>query len=445
VIEVLKARLEQPTARGLAHALSHAIADGALQPGQRLQPIRSVAAGLQLSPTTVSAAWALLSRAGTIRTDGRRGTIICEPSEAAPSRYRKALERHSSFDLDLSTGVPDPDLLPDLTGALHDLQPVLTPGTYLDPPVLPALERELRAGWPGSAETLTVVDGAMDALDLIVRCLVGFSDRVAVENPSFPPLLDLLDAAGAEVIGVNLDNDGPLPESLRAAVAAGARMFFCQPRAQNPTGVSMGAARAAELAAVLEPTDVLVVENDSAGSVATAPLASLADRLPNRVLHVRSFSKSHGPDLRLAALGGPAALVEPIVERRFLGQGWTSRLLQQVLLHLLTHTDTRRQVAHARAEYARRRHAMVTALAEYGVQVGGSDGINIWLPVADEAAAMVRLASRGIGATAGAPFSVGPVGRPHLRITVASIASEHARIAGELAAAAGASGWSAAR
>jgi DNA-binding transcriptional MocR family regulator len=88
---------------------------------------------------------------------------------------------------------------------------------------------------------------------------------------------------------------------------------------------------------------------------------------------------------------------------------------------------------------------MVDALASYGITVGGTDGINIWLPVADEAAAMVRLASRGIGATAGAPFAVGSLTGPFLRITVGSIADDHSRIAAELAAAADASGWSAAR
>ncbi|GAA3346088.1 hypothetical protein GCM10020358_55760 [Amorphoplanes nipponensis] len=79
-----------------------------------------------------------------------------------------------------------------------------------------------------------------------------------------------------------------------------------------------------------------VVEDDHAGDVATAPPVSLGTRLPDRTVHVAGFSKSHGPDLRLAALAGPAPLVTAINDRRLLGPGWSSRLLQAVLLDLLT-------------------------------------------------------------------------------------------------------------
>src|SRR5690606_11560245 len=99
----------------------------------------------------------------------------------------------------------------------------------------------------------------------------------------------------------------------------------------------------------------------------TSPDLSLGSRLSDRTLHVRSYSKSHGPDLRLAALGGPRALVQPLVDRRFLGQGWTSRLLQRVLVHLLTDPASTAAIADARREYARRRSAISTRLADHGI------------------------------------------------------------------------------
>ena len=99
----------------------------------------------------------------------------------------------------------------------------------------------------------------------------------------------------------------------------------------------MTARRAAELADVLAAyPEVTVVEDDHAGDIATAPPVSLGTRLPDRTVHVSGFSKSHGPDLRLAALGGPAALITAVADRRLLGPGWSSRLLQAVLLDLLT-------------------------------------------------------------------------------------------------------------
>ena len=86
--------------------------------------------------------------------------------------------------------------------------------------MLPELRGLLRADWPYDAEELTVVDGAMDALDLVSRSLLRFGDRVVVEHPCFPPLLDLLESIGAEVVGVPIDDEGLLPDALAAALAA---------------------------------------------------------------------------------------------------------------------------------------------------------------------------------------------------------------------------------
>lgn len=445
VLEQLKDRLTESSSRGLANAVSAAISDGVIADGDRLPPIRTVAEGLRLSPTTVSAAWALLARAGTIRTDGRRGTTVRRRPAVGPGRYRRALDSPVSFAVDLSTGMPDPALLPDLSPSLHRLRGNTEPSSYLDTPVLPALESELRADWPYAPARMTIVDGAMDALDQISSALVQFGDKVVVENPCFPPLLDLLEAIGADTIGVEVDAEGLDTAGLEIALDAGAGVVFLQPRAQNPTGVSMSRRRAQQLAALVARADAIAVEDDSAGGVAASPAISLGTWIPERTLHVRSFSKSHGPDLRLAALSGPVELVDVITERRYLGQGWTSRLLQAILADLLTSPRSIQQVHRARQLYAERRRAVVSELQRHGVAAHAGDGLNIWLPVRDEAAALVRLASRGIGAAAGNPFASSREAQPHLRVTVGLVRTDHAGIAAELAEAAGVGAWTSPR
>jgi DNA-binding transcriptional MocR family regulator len=251
------------------------------------------------------------------------------------------------------------------------------------------------------------------------------------------------------VVPVSLDDDGPLPSEVRAAQDHGVRALFLQPRAQNPTGASLTPTRIATLARILARSEVIIVEDDSAGAVAATPPVSLGARLPDRTVHVRSYSKSHGPDLRLAAVGGPSALIDPVVERRFLGQGWTSRLLQALLVDLLTHGPSVRAVEHARRVYARRRALVLDALAANGIEVRGKDGLNIWLPVADENAALLRLAAGGIGASAGRPFHAGPArdpgAEPHLRVTVGLARTAHRQLADVLASAARLSAHSAPR
>lgn len=445
VLDELEQRLDGSSARSLADAVVAAMADGAVGAGTVLPPIRTLAHELGVSPTTVSAAWALLRRSGTIRTDGRRGTVVVGPREAGTQRYARTLDRGTSFRLDLSTGVPDPALLPDLRPALRSLSAHATATSYLDDAVLPELVDLLRPGWPYVPEAISIHDGAMDALELVARQVVGFGDRVVVENPGFPPLVDLLESLGAALVPVAVDDEGLRVDALTTALSSPVAAVFLQPRAHNPTGVSTSPARIAELATVAASSPgTWWVEDDSAGAVASSADVSLGTHLPGRTVHVRSFAKSHGPDLRLAALSAPPDLQARLTAARRLGQGWTSRLLQRVLVGLLTEPRSVAAVTRARDRYAARRSALVAALVERDVRVGDGDGLNLWVPVRDETAAVVRLAARGIGVAPGAPFWVAG-GAPHVRVTTGLFTGDRAALtdlADELAAAARVGGWS---
>ena len=434
MLEHVRERLDEPSARGLASAVSRAVREGAVGVGDRLPPIRTVAAELGLSPTTVSAAWSLLARAGTIRTDGRRGTTVADRQRTGSPRYQRALHHSGTFRIDLSTGVPDPALLPDLGAAVGALSGRPAPSSYLDAPVVAELADVLMSDWPYPIDDIAVVDGAMDGLELVTRALVEVGDRVAVEHPAFPPLLDLLEARGAAVVGVPVDEYGMSADALRAAGRVSA--VYLQPRAQNPTGVSLAPRRAEDLARVTRRWNAIVIEDDSAGAVAATDPISLGTWLPDRTVHVRSFAKSHGPDLRLAAMSAPPDIAGQVTMLRQLGQGWTSRLLQRLLLALLTDPASVAAVARARAAYGRRRERMVAALARAGVAVGGTDGLNVWVPVADETATVVQLASQGIGVAPGAPFGVLPGLAPHVRVTAGLLADDHDAVAEAIAAAA---------
>jgi DNA-binding transcriptional MocR family regulator len=439
LLSALEVRLDEPTSRALATAVSRAVAEGEVPPGTKLPPIRTVATELALSPTTVSAAWALLARSGIVATDGRRGTTVLDTRGAHGGRYRRALDRPATLAQDLSTGIPDEALLPTLRGVSVDRAG--TPSSYLEDPVVPELAALLRADWPYPAEELTVVDGAMDALDLVTRSLLRFGDRVVVEHPCFPPLLDLLEALSVDVVGVPVDDEGLDPGRLNEALRAPVAAVVVQPRAQNPTGVTMSRRRAEELARLLSTGGSLLIEDDSVHGLSATSALSLGEWLPAQTLHIRSFSKSHGPDLRLAALSGPAELLRVVSARRHLGQGWSSRLLQRILVGLLTDETAVAQVAAAGSEYLRRRRLLVEALGRRDVTVAGAEGMNIWVPVQDEAAAIVRLASEGIGVSAGSPYAVLRETQHYIRVTSGLVATGHEELADRVAAAAHTVAW----
>jgi len=437
LLNLLTASIDARSPHGVAGGVARLIRGGELAPGARLPTVRELAVALGTSPTTVSQAWALLSRAGLISPQGRRGTFVADlQSPRSVWRVRRTMGSPGRPALDLSTGTPDLALLPDMGAAIARVVPADNTRDYYDPPVIAELEEELRRRWPYEPAAITVVDGAMDALDRVVRERVHLGSRVLVENPSYPPLLDLLELVGAEIISLELDAEGVTPASLTAGLAHRPAAVFLQPRAQNPTGCSFSPARARELARLLVGTDALIVEDDHSGDIAQGPAMSLGAWLPDSTVHIQGFSKSYGPDLRLAAMGGPAPLISSLVDRRLLGPGWSSRLLQQVLLELLRDPATQAVVARARETYTERRARLVASLAGHGVRAGAADGINAWVPVADEQTVLLAMATKGVGVAAGSPFILDRLPSDHVRVTAGLLREDAERVAGLLAAAA---------
>src|ERR1700680_3793543 len=185
-------RITASSAAELVADVERAVASGALTPGQRLPSVRNLAVEVGLSPVTVAAGLAELRRRGVVLTEQRRGTRI---GEGAPSESSRVGGPGPPGAADLSRGNPDPALLPDLHRQLARVKPPLT--LYGEPAAVPELtlaaREQLRAdGIPG--ESLCVVSGALDAIERVLEAHLRPGDRVAVENPGYAALLDLLRA-----------------------------------------------------------------------------------------------------------------------------------------------------------------------------------------------------------------------------------------------------------
>lgn len=410
------------TASAIAASAEHAVTEGRLLPGALLPPVRSLAETLGVSAATVGAAYRTLRVRGLVAGDGRRGTrVVLRPPVLV--RRPPAVATRSR---DLAEGNPDPSLLPDLGAFLRRAR--ARSGLYGEVNPLPALrrlaERQLeRDGIPAVA--LTIVGGAMDGVERVLQAHLRPGDRVAVEDPGYAGVLDLVGALGLVPQPVALDDYGARPDSLAAALASGARAVILTPRAQNPTGAAFDDDRARALRAVVERhREVLLVEDDHAGPVAGTPALTLVGPRLTRWAVVRSVSKSLGPDLRVAVLAGDATTVARVEGRQALGAGWVSHILQGVVAGLWSAPGTERRLRAAAATYTRRRRALVEALGRQGLQAYGRSGLNVWLPVREEAATIAGMAAAGWAVRAGEPYRI--QSPPAVRITVSTLTEEEA-------------------
>lgn len=414
------------------------MAAGTLAAGQRLPSVRHLASEMGLSPATVASGLSELRRRGVVVTEPRRGTRI---GQRPPIALRPPLPVPAGAR-DLSRGNPDPALLPDLGAVLERLRPPQR--LYGETPVLAELaelaREQMRAeGIP--AGELCVVSGALDGIERVLQAHLRAGDRVAVESPGYAALFDLLRAQGLSLEPVAVDDRGMLPEELRGALARGARAAIITPRGQNPTGAALDATRAAALRAVLERSPrTLLIEDDHLGPVAGCELHTTLGAC-ERWAATRSVAKALGPDLRLAVLAGDPQTVARVQGRQQCGPGWVSHILQELVLELWRESAVAGRAAHAREVYSGRRECFLAAAARHGVHGHGRSGLNVWIPVQDEAGVLGALLQRGWVVAPGAPYRLGASG-PAVRVTIATLSQPEAdALAGDLAEALAPARW----
>ena len=392
---------------------------GQLAPEHHLPPIRRLATTLGTSPATVAAAYRGLRERGLVVADGRRGTIVTpRPPLAGPAPRARVPEGVR----DLRTGLPDPDLLPDPSAALA----AASEAAHRQAPRTsdPRLVELAAAGFRREgidAPGIAVVSGALDGIERVLQAHLARGDRVAVEDPSYPPVLDLLGALGATPVPVTVDEEGLMPGSLAEALDRRVAALIVTPRAQNPTGAALSRRRVGALRRVLAGhEEVLIVEDDHAGAASGAEPLTLVQpaRRPKWAI-ARSVTKTLGPDLRVAVLTGDATTLARVEGRQMLGPGWVSTILQRTVAALWEDGEAREIVARAGAEYERRREALIAALAEHGIRAHGRSGLNVWVPVREEAPTVEALLARGWAVSAGERFRLRAA--PAVRVTVAGL------------------------
>jgi DNA-binding transcriptional MocR family regulator len=419
------------SAAELVRSIEAAVAGGDLSPGARLPSVRRLALEVGLSPVTAAAALAELRRRGVVVTEPRRGSRIAQVPPIGQIRVPMPVPPGAR---DLSRGNPDPALLPDLARALARTK--LPVRLYGEPPAVTELttlaRQQLRAdGVPG--EDLCIVSGALDGIERVLATHLAPGDRVAVENPGYAALFDLLRARGLLLEPVEMDERGMRPAALHLALAGGAGAVVITPRGQNPTGAALDAGRARELGRVLDRfPSTLVIEDDHLGLLAAAELHTTVSGR-ERWAATRSVAKALGPDLRLAVLAGDPRTVARVQGLQQCGPGWVSHILQALVLGLWIDPTVQELVAGAALAYSERRERLLANLDGLGVRALGASGLNVWVPVDEETAVVGALLQRGWVVAPGAPYRL-PGSPPAIRVTIATLSEpEAARLAGDLA------------
>ena len=312
-----------PKYLALARALREAIRVGELPEGAQLPTVRDLAWRLSVTPGTVSRAYQIATQEGLLQATVGRGTFVAARTPQLGPKVPIFIERNvrtivGRIDL-RSPSLPDMGQAQAIAEALRRVS-LQNATDWLDYPSqaqeLPLREAvcdwldERVLGAIGSQDIM-LTHGGQNGIGLILDCcLRGDKPVVLTEDLSYPGFRYAARASRAEVIGVELDAEGVVPDALEAACRRHGPQVLClTPAAQNPTTAQMSEARKAAIVSIARRYNLQVVEDECYPSAASdAPtLRALA---PERVWYMGSLSKTVSAALRFGYVVCPTGLGE---------------------------------------------------------------------------------------------------------------------------------------
>ena len=216
-------------------------------------------------------------------------------------------------------------------------------------------------------DQVIIVSGSQQALDLIAKVFIDPNDKVLVETPTYLGALQAFSMFDPTYVSVDSDENGLIPEALTADVAKDAKFLYALPNFQNPTGRMMSEERRQTLVARAREHDLLVVEDDPYGALwyEAAPPASLLSRMPERVIHMGSFSKVLAPGLRVGYLIAPVEITKKFEQAKQATDLHTSTIAQRVVYEVVKDGFLDEHIPSIRERYKNQAHAMLDALTTY--------------------------------------------------------------------------------
>ncbi len=411
--------------RIVADEISADVEAGRLRPGDRLPPQRRFARERGIANSTAARVYGELVRRGVVVGEVGRGTFV--RAGRPPLETALAEPGGATVDLELNFAVlPEQSALVGkaLEPLLRDdvLTAALRPGSVTGSKQARDAVTGLLAkdGW--TPEILFAGSGR-EAIAAAIASFVPMGERLAVEAITYPVVKALAGRLGVQLVPVETDDQGLVPEALTAAhAAAPVRALYVQPTLHNPLGSTMDEQRRAELAEIVRRLDIPVIE-DGIYTFLRPEVRPFAAYAPERTVFADSMSKRLAPGLTTGFLAVPPEWTERLAAAVRSG-GWVApRFALEAATRWITGGTLETVERAKRLDAAERQRVTAERLAGFTLRAD-PQAYHCWweLPEHWRAETFVAAAARrGIAVTPAAAFAVVPGHAPNaVRLAVSS-------------------------
>lgn len=401
-----------PAYLALADLIADDLRSGRLKSGDRLPPLRELAAALGLNYSTVARGLAEARKRGLIDSRVGSGTYIRGAAPALPLRDGNSAD----MTMNLPPEPDDPALLAQLQDSTAAAMRAADPWAllrYQDFGGSPQ-QREAGAHWlhtrfpEARAGQLLVCPGVHAVLYALLSQLARPGDTICVEALSYPGIKAIAAQLGLRLLAL-ADDGEPCAAALRDACRTAApKALYLNPTLHNPSTRTLSRSRREALAEVALAYSLPIIEDDAYGRLVRTAPAAFASLAPSLTYYVTGLSKTVGAGLRIAYVHAPG-------QRPMQRLAGALRALTVMASPLTTAIATRwiddgtaaRLVEAIRDESAQRLQLAARLLTAHPLRAH-PEGFHVWLPLpagfdANVLAAWLR--ERGVPAVAAAAFS----------------------------------------
>ncbi|MFA6362817.1 PLP-dependent aminotransferase family protein [Methanoregula sp.] len=224
-----------------------------------------------------------------------------------------------------------------------------------------------RLGLDIPPDEILITNGSQQCLDLVGKILIDRGDRVAIERPGYLGAIQVFSLYEPVFVPVELNSEGPDLAAFEAAMAGNAaKIFYCIPNSQNPSGITYSAERRKECADILAGTRTLVVEDDAYGELQFSgrSLPPFKKYLPDQTILTGSFSKIFAPGMRLGWVCAPPAIMDQLVVAKQASDLHSNYLSQRIASRYLADNDIDAHIRKIQVTYKEQRDHMIAAMQQ---------------------------------------------------------------------------------
>jgi 2-aminoadipate transaminase len=279
------------------------------------------------------------------------------------------------------------------------------------------------------ADQVLMTSGSQQGLDLLGKVLLDKGSKALVESPSYLGALQAFSVYQPEFVSIEMDENGLLPSSV-AAKGAGARLLYCLPNFQNPTGLTLSHQRRTELVDTCARMGIPLLEDDPYGALCYRgePMPTMLSMNPDGVVYMGSFSKVLTPGIRLGYVVAPRTLTRKLEQAKQATDLHTAQLTQMAVYEVIKDGFLDQHIPTIRTLYSSQCDVMLDALSKFfpkGVTWTKPDGgMFIWVKLPQHIDSMTlanESIAQNVAFVPGVPFYAGTAETNTLRLSFVTV------------------------